>query len=61
MTMVNVRCSDFNDAVWNYVAEYAKRKNISRCEALEQIVIEHMKVVAERQAKVYEEAKKHAQ
>jgi hypothetical protein len=56
--MVNVRCADFNDTIWNYVAEYAKRKGIARCEALEQIVIEHMKVVAEAQTKMYEKAKK---
>ncbi len=58
--MVDVRCPNFNDAVWNYVAEYAKRKRITRCEALEQIVIEHMKVVAEAQMKSYQEAKKSA-
>lgn len=56
--MVNVRCPDFDDTVWNYVAEYAKRKGISRCKALEHIVIEHMKVVAEAQKKAYEKAKK---
>jgi len=56
--MVNVRCSKFNDTIWNYVAEYAKRKRISRCEALEQIVIEHMRVVAEATKKMYEQGKK---
>ncbi len=60
VNMVNVRCPNFHDAVWNYVAEYAKRKRISRCEALQQIVIEHMKVVAETQKKIYERAKKSA-
>jgi len=44
--MVDVRCSGFKDVVWSYVAEYASRKNIPRCEALENIVIEHMKFVA---------------
>jgi hypothetical protein len=58
--MVDVRCPDFDDTVWNYVAEYAKRLHISRCEALQQIVVEHMKVVAEAQKKAYEEAKKDA-
>lgn len=58
--MVDVRCPDFDDTVWNYVAEYAKRKGISRCKALQQIVIEHMKVVAEAQNKAYEKAKKNA-
>lgn len=56
--MVDVRCPDFDDTVWNYVAEYAKRKGISRCEALQQIVIEHMKVLAEAQKKAYDEAMK---
>jgi hypothetical protein len=41
--MVDVRCPDFNDAVWSYVAEYAIRKGISRCKAIEQIVVDHMK------------------
>lgn len=54
--MVDVRCPNFNDTVWSYVAEYAKRNGISRCEALEQIVMEHMKVLAEAQKKLYEEA-----
>jgi hypothetical protein len=56
--MVDVRCSEFDDVVWTYVAEYARRKGISRCEALRSIVVEHMKVVAEAQKKVYEKAKK---
>jgi hypothetical protein len=56
--MVNVRCPNFNDSVWSYVAEYAKRKRISRCEALQEIVVEHMKVVAEAQRKIYEKARK---
>ena len=41
--MVDVRCPGFNDVVWSYVAEYAVRKRVSRCKALEQIVIDHMK------------------
>jgi len=56
--MVNVRCSDFNGTIWRYVAEYAKRKGIPRCEALEKIIIEHMKVVAEAQKKMYEGGRK---
>jgi hypothetical protein len=56
--MVDVRCPDFDDTVWNYVAEYAKRKRISRCEALEHIVIEHIKTVADAHEKKYERAKK---
>jgi hypothetical protein len=56
--MVNIRCSNFNDAIWTYVVEYARRKGISRCEALERIVIEHMKVVAEATKKMYEQGEK---
>jgi len=56
--MVNVRCPRFNDTVWTYVTKYAELKRISRCEALEQIVREHMKVVAEAQKKMYERGKK---
>jgi hypothetical protein len=56
--MVDVRCPNFNDTIWNYVAEYAKRKGITRCKALEQIIVEHMKVLAEAQTKMYEKAKK---
>lgn len=56
--MVNVRCSNFDDTIWSYVAEYAKRKGISRCEALERITMEHMKVLAEAQKKMYERGKK---
>ena len=56
--MVDVRCSNFDDTIWRYVAEYAKRKGISRCEALEKIIIEHMKVVAEAQKKMYERGEK---
>lgn len=57
--MVNVRCPKFNDAMWAYVAKYAELKGISRCEALEKIVQEHMKIVAEAQRKIYEKEKKH--
>lgn len=31
--------------VWSYVAEYAVTKKVSRCKALEQIVVDHMKFV----------------
>jgi hypothetical protein len=49
--MVDVRCQNFNDDVWNYVTEYAKKKKISRCEALKSIVIEHMKFMIIEQNK----------
>ena len=56
--MVDVRCPTFDDVVWKYVADYANLKRISRCEALTQIVIEHMKFTAEVHIKSYEKAKK---
>ncbi len=43
--MVDVRCPGFNDVVWSYVAEYAVRRRVSRCKALEEIVIDHMKFI----------------
>lgn len=41
--MVDVRCKDFDDDLWAYVVENARLRNLSRCKALEQIVLEHMK------------------
>ena len=43
--MVDVRCQGFNDVVWSYVAEYAVRRKMTRCEALGQIVIDHMRLL----------------
>lgn len=57
--MVNVRCPKFDDAIWVYVVKYAELKKISRCKALEEIVKEHMKIIAETQRKMYEKGKKH--
>lgn len=42
----SVRCETFNDLLWTYVAEIAKRKKISRCDALQDIVEEHMRFMA---------------
>lgn len=47
--MVDVRCKDFNDVLWTYVVENANRRGISRCEALQEIVNEHMKFLMEAQ------------
>lgn len=57
--MVNVRCPKFDDTTWVYVVKYAELKGISRCKALEKIVQEHMKMVAEAQRKIYEKGKRH--
>ena len=56
--MVDVRCTKFNSDMWAYVTKYAELKRISRCEALERIVEEHMKIVAEAQRRLYEKGKK---
>jgi hypothetical protein len=50
----SVRCETFNDLLWTYVTEIARRKKISRCNALETIVEEHMKFMA----KIEQERKK---
>lgn len=42
----SVRCESFNDLLWTYVAEIAKRKKITRCDALQSIVEEHMRFMA---------------
>lgn len=47
--MVDVRCKNFNDIFWAYVVENADRRGITRCEALQEIVKEHMKFLVEAQ------------
>lgn len=47
--MVDVRCKNFNDTLWAYVVENANRREITRCEALQEIVKEHMKFLVEAQ------------
>ena len=44
--MPSVRCESFNDLLWTYVTEIAKRRKISRCKAMENVVTEHMKFMA---------------
>ena len=58
--MVDIRCRDFNGTLWAYVAENARLRKISRCEALEKIVEEHMKIMAERQMEQLEESEESA-
>ncbi|MCV0410761.1 hypothetical protein [Nitrosopumilus sp.] len=41
--MVRVNCSDINQVCWAWVSEYAKRKRIKRCEALEKIIEDHIR------------------
>jgi hypothetical protein len=55
MAMVDVRCRNFNNTLWAYVAENARLRKISRCEALEMIVEEHMRILAEKQVETIEE------
>lgn len=47
--MPSVRCESFNELLWAYVAEVAKIKKTSRCKALENIVLEHMKFMADEE------------
>jgi len=43
--MVDVRCRDLDSDLWTYVVEYARIRKMSRCKALEQIILEHMKFI----------------
>ena len=54
--MPTVRCESFNDLLWRYVTEIARLRKIPRCDALQRIVEEHMKFMAEKQEEM--EAKK---
>lgn len=45
--MVDVRCRNLDSDLWTYVVEYARIRKMNRCEALEQIILEHMKFVYE--------------
>ena len=45
--MPSVRCESFDDLLWTYVAEVAKRRKIGRCEALQKIVEEHIRFMAD--------------
>ena len=47
--MPSVRCEDFNEVLWTYVAETARRRKKTRCKALQLIVEEHMKFMAREQ------------
>jgi len=44
--MVDVRCRDLDNDLWAYVAEYARLRKMSRCKALEEIILEHMKFIS---------------
>ncbi len=41
--MVTVRCENINPIYWSWVVEYAQKRRIERCKALEMIIEEHMK------------------
>jgi len=41
--MVKVYCQDLNPVCWSWVTEYAHRRRIKRCEALEKIIEQHIK------------------
>ena len=52
--MVDVRCRELDSTLWSYVAENARLRKISRCEALEKIIEEHMRFLADRQRELLE-------
>ena len=41
--MVKVYCQELNPVCWAWVAEYARRRRIKRCEALEKVIEEHIR------------------
>lgn len=52
--MVIVRCEDINPIYWSWVVEYARKKRIERCKALELIIKDHIKFTK----MAYDKAKK---
>lgn len=44
--MPTIRCDDINAIYWAWVGEYARRRKMDRCKALETIIEEHMKFTA---------------
>lgn len=36
-----IRCDNIDPVYWAYVTEYARKKRIERCEALQDIIMEH--------------------
>jgi hypothetical protein len=59
--MVDIRCRDFNGTLWAYVAVNARRRRVSRCKALENIVEEHMRILADRERAPLEEGEESAE
>ena len=43
--MVDVRCRELDNDLWTYVTEYARLRRMSRCKALEHIILEHMRFI----------------
>ena len=41
--MVKVYCQDLNPVCWAWVTEYALRRGIKRCNALEEIIEDHIR------------------
>lgn len=53
--MVIVRCENINPIYWAWVVEYARKKRIERCKALEMIIEDHMKFTKKAYEKKLEE------
>ena len=59
--MVKVYCQELNPVCWAWVTEYARRRRIKRCEALEKIIEQHIKftkLVYEKKIGVIDHGKK---
>ena len=41
--MVKVYCQELNPVCWAWVTEYARRRRIKRCKALEKVIEEHIR------------------
>jgi len=54
--MVDVRCKNIDDTLWAYVAENARLRKTTRCEALEEIIREHMRFMYKEQKERVEQS-----
>jgi hypothetical protein len=48
-----IRCENINSIHWAYVTEYAKKRRLSRCDALEKIIEEHIRFTAREHERRY--------
>ncbi len=53
--MVTVRCENINPNYWAWVVEYARKKRVERCKALEMIIKDHMQFTKQAYEKALRE------